>query len=43
MKLCLEIVSLSCEVRVYGEPMPGMLLEIAEASRLRVPVVELRE
>jgi len=40
LKLCLHLVALSDEVRVYGEPSAGMLLEIAEAERLGIPVVK---
>ena len=39
MRLCLKLVSLSDEVRVYGDPTAGMRLEIAEAERLGIPVV----
>ncbi len=39
MRLCLRLVSLAEEVRVYGEPSEGMRLEIAEAERLGIPVV----
>lgn len=37
--LCLRLVALSDEIRVYGEPSAGMHLEIAEARRLGVAVV----
>ena len=37
--LCLKLVALSDEVRVYGEPSAGMRLEITEARRLGIPVV----
>ena len=40
LKLCLELLALSEEVRVYGEPSAGMHLEIAEAHRLGIPVVD---
>ncbi len=40
LKLCLQFVALSDEVRVYGEPTEGMRLEIAEARRLGIPVVD---
>jgi hypothetical protein len=40
LKLCLELVALSDEVRVYGEPSAGMRLEIAEAHRLGIPVID---
>jgi hypothetical protein len=39
LKLCLFLVALSEEVRVFGEPTEGMRLEIAEAHRLGIPVV----
>ena len=39
MRLCLQLVSLADEVRVYGDPSEGMRLEIAEAERLGIPVV----
>jgi hypothetical protein len=40
LKLCLELVALSHEVRVYEEPSEGMRLEIAEAHRLGIPVLD---
>ena len=40
LKLCLQLVSPSDEVRVYGDPSEGMRLEIAEAERLGIPVVK---
>ena len=43
LKLCLELVALSDEVRVYGKPTEGMRLEIAEAHRLGIPVIEVKE
>ena len=39
LRLCLRLVALADEVRVYGEPTEGMRLEIAEAERLGIPVV----
>lgn len=39
MRLCLGLVVLADEVRVYGEPSAGMLEEIAEARRLGIPVI----
>ena len=39
LRLCLRLVALSDEVRVYREPTAGMRLEIAEAHRLGIPVV----
>ena len=43
MRICLKLVSLTDEVRVYGEPTEGMRHEIAEARRLGIPVVEVTE
>jgi hypothetical protein len=40
LKLCLALVALSDEVRVFGEPSAGMRLEIAEAHRLGISVVD---
>jgi hypothetical protein len=40
LRLCLELVALSDEVRVYEEPSEGMRLEIAEAHRLGILVVD---
>ncbi len=40
LRLCLALVALSDEVRVYGQPTEGMRLEIAEARRLGIPVVD---
>ena len=40
LKLCLRLVALSDEVRVYDELSEGMRLEIAEAERLGIPVVK---
>jgi hypothetical protein len=40
LKLCLGLVALADEVRVYDEPSEGMRLEIAEAERLGIPVVK---
>ena len=42
LKLCLQFVALADEVRVYGEPTEGMRLEIAEAQRLGIPIVQGR-
>ena len=39
LRICLELVGLADEVRVYGELSEGMRLEIAEAERLGIPVV----
>jgi hypothetical protein len=43
LKLCLRLVSLADEVRVYGTPSEGTRLETAEAKRLGIPVVYVRE
>lgn len=40
LKLCLQLVALADEVRVYGEVSDGMLLEITEAERLGIPVMK---
>src|SRR5258708_2082870 len=40
LSLCLEHLNLSNEVRVYGEPRERMGLEIAEARRLGILVVD---
>ena len=40
LRLCLALVALSDEVRVYGVWSAGMKLEIAEARRLGIPVVD---
>ena len=37
--LCRELVSLADEVRIFGEPSAGMLVEIAEAERLGIPII----
>ena len=39
LNLCLALVAMSNEVRVYGDPTAGMRLEIAEARRLGIRVV----
>ena len=39
IRLCLQLVALSDEIRVYGEPTEGMRLEIAEAKRLGIRIV----
>lgn len=39
MSICLRLVALVDELRVYGNPTEGMRLEIAEARRLGIPVV----
>lgn len=40
LRLCLELVELCDEVRVYGEPTEGMRLEITEARRVGIPIIE---
>lgn len=40
LSLCLALVALSDEIRVYGEQSAGMRLEIAEARRLGIPVID---
>ncbi len=40
---CLRLVAAADEVRVYGEPTEGMQLEVAEAQRLGIPVVFVKE
>ena len=40
LKLCLRLVALADEVRVYGELTEGMRLEVEEARRLGIPVVD---
>ncbi len=42
LRLCLRMVAMADEVRVYGEPTEGMRLEIAEAERLGIPIVRVR-
>ena len=39
LRLCLRLVALADEVRVYGVPTEGMRLEVAEARRLGIPVL----
>lgn len=39
MNLCLELLSVCDEIRVYGNVSEGMRLEIAEAERLGIPIV----
>jgi hypothetical protein len=43
MKLCLELLKLADEVRVYGKWTPGMEMEIQEAASLGIPVVTERK
>ena len=40
LRLCLRLIALAEEVRVYGEVSEGMRLEMAEAERLGIPVVK---
>ena len=40
MRICLGLLSLCDEVRVYGDPSAGMRVEIAEARRLGIPIVD---
>ncbi len=40
LMLCFEFIALAEEVWVYGDPTDGMRMEIAEAERLRIPVVQ---
>jgi len=39
LQLCLRLVALADEVRVYGDVTAGMRLEIDEAHGLGIPVV----
>ena len=43
MTCCLKLVSLVDEMRVFAERSEGMRLEITEARRLGIPVVEVTE
>ena len=40
LRLCLKLVALTDELHVYGFLSEGVRLEIAEAHRLGIPVVE---
>lgn len=40
LRMCLQLVALCDELRVYGNVSEGMRLEIAEARRLGIPVVD---
>jgi len=42
IRFCLRLVAVCDKVRVFGEPSAGMRLEIAEAQRLGIPVVDER-
>jgi hypothetical protein len=39
LRICMGLVRLAEELRVYGEPTEGMQREIAEARRLGIPIV----
>ena len=41
MDLCRRLIALTDELLVFGEPSPGMQVEIEEAHRLGVPVVHV--
>src|SRR5437879_427288 len=41
MDLCRGLIALADELLVFGDPTPGMHLEIEEAARLGVPVVHV--
>jgi hypothetical protein len=43
LSICLRLVAVVDELRVYGKPSAGMRIEIAEARRLGILVVEGRE
>ena len=43
LRMCLRLVGFADELRVYGEPTEGMRLEIAEAKRLGIPVVNVEK
>ncbi len=40
LRLCLELVALSDEVRVYGEPTAGMVIEVEQARRRGIEVID---
>lgn len=40
LSICLRLVGVVDELRVCGKPSPGMSLEIAEARRLGIPVID---
>ncbi len=42
LRLCVRLIAVSDEMRVFGDPTRGMRLEIKEASRLGIPVVRCR-
>ena len=41
IEMCLRLVGLADELRVYGEPSHGMQLEIAEATVRGIPIVHV--
>ena len=41
MNLCRRLIALANELLVFGEPTEGMLMEMEEARRLGVPVVNV--
>ena|SRR5713101_1232582 len=43
LRLCLRLVGLADEVQIFGSPSEGMKLEIAEARRLGIPIVDGRQ
>ncbi len=40
MSMCMRLVSVVEELWVFGSPTEGMLLEMGEARRLGIPVIE---
>lgn len=40
LKICLEMIGLADEVRVYGPVTEGMSLEVARARALGIPIVD---
>jgi len=40
LTICLAMLALCDALQVYGEPTEGMRLEIAEARRLGIPIVD---
>ena len=40
LRLCLQLIAVADAVWVYGQPSEGMRLEVAEAERLGIPVVQ---
>ena len=39
LRICLKLVSLADELHIYGKKSNGMILEIQEAIRLGIPVI----